>query len=471
MTPRVLIVGSGPTGATYARRLLEQLPDVSVLMVEAGPVVTRPIGMNVKNVARPAGAGGRPARLPGPVARERRLRHPRRRRRRGHDHRPAGHPPDRPRGRGLRRGCRPPRAPRASAARACTGRAPRPPRPAPSASRSSTRRSGSEHLAAAEGLLHVYRPSFDGAPQADGDPGADPRRVRARTASPSGRCRWPPTRARTARCGGAARTSSSTACPTTPALHAARRDALRPGRPGGRPRRRRRPARPADRRRGGGAGRRRRAGRRRPPHAAADVGLRHPARRRSAGISPSTRCCSAWWPCGRTSCRRGTTTSGPVDPIRAIVAIPFDEERHPYSAQMMFSPVSPAPLPEGSRFRDNPAGYVGMGWGIRKRPRAGGPAHVRGRPARRERPARHPDRLRAHRRRGGGLRAGAQAPGPRRRRARRVRRRDAEGDAGRQLAALHGHRPHGRRPTTAPASATRTRGCGACPASCWPATA
>jgi choline dehydrogenase-like flavoprotein len=36
---------------------------------------------------------------------------------------------------------------------------------------------------------------------------------------------------------------------------------------------------------------------------------------------------------------------------------------------MMFSPVSPAPLPEGSRFRDNAAGYVGMGWGIRKRPR------------------------------------------------------------------------------------------------------
>jgi choline dehydrogenase-like flavoprotein len=61
--------------------------------------------------------------------------------------------------------------------------------------------------------------------------------------------------------------------------------------------------------------------------------------------------------------------AGPVDPIRAIVAIPFDEDRHPYSAQMMFSPVSPAPLPEGSRFRDNPAGYVGMGWGIRKRPR------------------------------------------------------------------------------------------------------
>jgi choline dehydrogenase-like flavoprotein len=36
---------------------------------------------------------------------------------------------------------------------------------------------------------------------------------------------------------------------------------------------------------------------------------------------------------------------------------------------MMFSPVSPVPLPEGSRFRDNAAGYVGMGWGIRKWPR------------------------------------------------------------------------------------------------------
>ena len=65
---------------------------------------------------------------------------------------------------------------------------------------------------------------------------------------------------------------------------------------------------------------------------------------------------------------------------------------------MMFSPVSPAPLPEGSRFRDNPAGYVGMGWGDPQVAAAGGPAHLRGRRARRERAARHPDRLRADRR-------------------------------------------------------------------------
>jgi choline dehydrogenase-like flavoprotein len=61
--------------------------------------------------------------------------------------------------------------------------------------------------------------------------------------------------------------------------------------------------------------------------------------------------------------------TAPVDPIRAIVSVGFDEERHPYHAQLMWNPVSPAPLPEGSRFRDNPAGYVGMGWGIRKWPR------------------------------------------------------------------------------------------------------
>ncbi|MEV6492502.1 GMC oxidoreductase, partial [Actinoplanes sp. NPDC051633] len=62
-------------------------------------------------------------------------------------------------------------------------------------------------------------------------------------------------------------------------------------------------------------------------------------------------------------------TAAQVDPIRAVVSVGFDEERHPYHAQMLYSPVSPAPLPADSPHRDNPAGYVGMGWGVRKWPR------------------------------------------------------------------------------------------------------
>jgi choline dehydrogenase-like flavoprotein len=60
----------------------------------------------------------------------------------------------------------------------------------------------------------------------------------------------------------------------------------------------------------------------------------------------------------------------PVDPIRAVVNVAYNEDRHPYHAQLMYSPVCPAPLPEDSPYRDNPAGYVGMGWGVRKWPRA-----------------------------------------------------------------------------------------------------
>ncbi|MFF0266999.1 GMC oxidoreductase [Kribbella sp. NPDC004536] len=59
----------------------------------------------------------------------------------------------------------------------------------------------------------------------------------------------------------------------------------------------------------------------------------------------------------------------PTDPVRAVVSIPFDEERHPYHAQIMYSPICPVPLAPDSRFRNNPAGYAGMGWGVRKWPR------------------------------------------------------------------------------------------------------
>jgi len=49
----VVIVGSGPAGATYARILTEQAPHVSIAMFEVGPTVSHPAGAHVKNIADP----------------------------------------------------------------------------------------------------------------------------------------------------------------------------------------------------------------------------------------------------------------------------------------------------------------------------------------------------------------------------------------------------------------------------------
>jgi choline dehydrogenase-like flavoprotein len=46
----VVIVGSGPTGATYARLIADARPTAKVLMVEAGPAVTDPPGMHLANI-------------------------------------------------------------------------------------------------------------------------------------------------------------------------------------------------------------------------------------------------------------------------------------------------------------------------------------------------------------------------------------------------------------------------------------
>jgi choline dehydrogenase-like flavoprotein len=46
----VLIVGSGPVGAAFARVIHETAPRMSILMVEAGPQLTERPGMNMRNV-------------------------------------------------------------------------------------------------------------------------------------------------------------------------------------------------------------------------------------------------------------------------------------------------------------------------------------------------------------------------------------------------------------------------------------
>lgn len=46
----VLIVGSGPTGATYARVINDLRPDARILMIDAGPIITDPPGLHVANI-------------------------------------------------------------------------------------------------------------------------------------------------------------------------------------------------------------------------------------------------------------------------------------------------------------------------------------------------------------------------------------------------------------------------------------
>lgn len=52
-TPTIAVVGSGPIGSTYARLLLEALPEARVIMFEAGPQVTPRPGESVRNIVDP----------------------------------------------------------------------------------------------------------------------------------------------------------------------------------------------------------------------------------------------------------------------------------------------------------------------------------------------------------------------------------------------------------------------------------
>ncbi|XAO68329.1 GMC family oxidoreductase N-terminal domain-containing protein [Diaminobutyricibacter sp. McL0608] len=64
----VAIVGSGPTGAAYARILSEEVPDAIVAMFEVGPTVSDPPGAHVKNIEDAAERADAQERSEGPGA-------------------------------------------------------------------------------------------------------------------------------------------------------------------------------------------------------------------------------------------------------------------------------------------------------------------------------------------------------------------------------------------------------------------
>jgi pyranose oxidase len=49
----LVVVGSGPVGATFAREITEQVPGTRILMVDAGPRLTERLGENIRNLPEP----------------------------------------------------------------------------------------------------------------------------------------------------------------------------------------------------------------------------------------------------------------------------------------------------------------------------------------------------------------------------------------------------------------------------------
>jgi pyranose oxidase len=64
---KVLIVGSGPVGSTFARMLWEQRQDAQILMIEAGPRLGSRLGLNLKNLPSAAERSTAQIRSQGPA--------------------------------------------------------------------------------------------------------------------------------------------------------------------------------------------------------------------------------------------------------------------------------------------------------------------------------------------------------------------------------------------------------------------
>jgi choline dehydrogenase-like flavoprotein len=368
---RVLVIGSGPTGAAYARRLLERTQDVSVLMIEAGPALSDPLGMNVRNITDPAAQAAAKAASQGPAS--------------GH----AGVA-------GIPTGTAVEGTVTARQGTHLVGRAANGSTGMPAAAAATCvggqgahwtcatpRPVGSERIGfleddldalldEAEGLLHTTHEAFSGAAQAialldiiDKEFAGDGLRVQplpvAGDPQPDGSMRW----------SGTDVVLGDLATPRAPAdrfeLRAetlAVRVLVKDGTAVG----------AVLRDLATGAETEQRAD---AVVIAADA-LRTPQLLWASDIRPAA--------LGRyltehplifgvVAVREGLIPpleedAAPVDPVRVVIGVRFDDEVHPFHAQMLYSPVCPIPLPPDSPFASNPAGYVGMGWGVRKWPRA-----------------------------------------------------------------------------------------------------
>lgn len=63
----IIVVGSGPSGSSFARTLSELSPDLSILMVECGPPVSTPLGRHVRRTADDAAREAAQVASQGPV--------------------------------------------------------------------------------------------------------------------------------------------------------------------------------------------------------------------------------------------------------------------------------------------------------------------------------------------------------------------------------------------------------------------